>query len=67
MAQFHCLTFLTDYGPGEAFVAVCHAAASQIGSDVQITDITHLVSPGDIGGAAARRFGYGREPKWRSS
>ncbi len=53
MAQFHYPTFLTDCGPGEAFVAVCHAAASQIGSDVQITDITHLVPPGDIGRGAA--------------
>ena len=53
MAQFHCLTFLTDYGLGDAFVAVCHAVASQIAPDVQITDITHLVPPGDIRRGAA--------------
>jgi S-adenosyl-L-methionine hydrolase (adenosine-forming) len=48
MAQFHCLTFLTDYGLEDAFVAVCHAAASQVAPDVQITDITHLIPLGDI-------------------
>ena len=48
MAQFHCLTFLTDYGLEDAFVAVCHAVASQVAPDVQITDITHLIPLGDI-------------------
>ena len=48
MAQFHCLTFLTDYGLEDAFVAVCHAVASQIAPDLRITDITHLVPLGDI-------------------
>jgi S-adenosyl-L-methionine hydrolase (adenosine-forming) len=48
VAQFQCLTFLTDYGLEDAFVAVCHAVASQIAPDLQITDITHLVPHGDI-------------------
>ena len=48
MAQFHCLTFLTDYGLEDAFVAVCHAVASQIAPDLRITDITHLIPLGDI-------------------
>jgi len=48
VAQFHCLTFLTDYGLEDAFVAVCHAVASQVAPDVQITDITHLIPLGDI-------------------
>ena len=48
MAQFHCLTFLTDYGLEDAFVAVCHAVAAQIAPDLRITDITHLVPLGDI-------------------
>jgi S-adenosyl-L-methionine hydrolase (adenosine-forming) len=46
--SFHCLTFLTDYGLEDAFVAVCHAVAFQIAPEVQITDITHLVPLGDI-------------------
>jgi S-adenosylmethionine hydrolase len=48
VAQFHCLTFLTDYGLEDAFVAVCHAVAFRIAPGVQITDITHLVPLGDI-------------------
>jgi hypothetical protein len=48
VTRFHCLTFLTDYGLEDAFVAVCHAVAYQIVPDVHITDITHLVPLGDI-------------------
>ena len=48
MAPFHCLTFLTDYGLEDAFVAVCHGVAAQIAPDLQITDITHLIPLGDI-------------------
>jgi hypothetical protein len=48
VARFHCLTFLTDYGLEDAFVAVCHGVAAQIAPDLRITDITHLVPPGDI-------------------
>src|SRR6202000_1702017 len=48
VVQFHCLTFLTDYGLEDAFVAVCHAVALQVAPDLQITDITHLVPLGDV-------------------
>ncbi len=48
MARFHCLTFLTDYGLEDAFVAVCHGVAAQIAPDLPIIDITHLIPPGDI-------------------
>lgn len=37
VAPFHCLTFTTDYGLADAFVAVCHAVVSQIAPDLQIT------------------------------
>jgi hypothetical protein len=53
VAQFHCLTFLTDYGLEDAFVAVCHAVASQVAPDLQITDITHLIPLGDVRRGAA--------------
>jgi len=53
VTQFHCLTFLTDYGLEDAFVAVCHAVASQIAPDLRITDITHLIPLGDIRRGAA--------------
>jgi hypothetical protein len=48
VVQFHCLTFLTDYGLEDAFVAVCHAVARQVAPGLQITDITHLVPLGDV-------------------
>src|SRR3984957_19380589 len=48
VAPFHCLTFLTDYGLEDAFVAVCHGVACQIAPDLRIIDITHLIPPGDI-------------------
>jgi S-adenosyl-L-methionine hydrolase (adenosine-forming) len=46
--QFRCLTFLTDYGLADAFVAVCHAVAAQVAPDLRITDITHLIPLGDV-------------------
>jgi hypothetical protein len=48
VTRFHCLTFLTDYGLEDAFVAVCHGVAAQITPGLLITDITHLIPPGDI-------------------
>jgi len=48
VAPFHCLTFLTDYGLEDSFVAVCHAVAFQIAPDLRIIDITHLIPLGDI-------------------
>lgn len=53
MASYHCLTFLTDYGLEDGFVAACHGAALQIVPDARIIDITHLVPPGDIRRGAA--------------
>jgi S-adenosylmethionine hydrolase len=48
MPPFHCLTFLTDYGLEDAFVAVCHGVAARIAPELRIIDITHLIPPGDI-------------------
>lgn len=48
MAPFHCLTFMTDYGLEDGFVASCHGVACQIAPNTRIIDITHLVPPGDI-------------------
>lgn len=53
MASFHCLTFLTDYGLEDGFVAACHGVSSQIAPNARIIDITHLVPPGDIRRGAA--------------
>jgi len=48
VARFQCLTFLTDYGLEDGFAAVCHGVAAQIAPELHITDITHLIPPGDI-------------------
>jgi S-adenosylmethionine hydrolase len=53
VASFHCLTFLTDYGLEDGFVAACHGVSSQIAPNARIIDITHLVPPGDIRRGAA--------------
>ena len=53
MAPFHCLTFLTDYGLEDGFVAACHGVALRIAPETRIIDITHLVPPGDIRRGAA--------------
>jgi S-adenosyl-L-methionine hydrolase (adenosine-forming) len=53
VASFYCLTFLTDYGLEDGFVAACHGVSSQIAPNARIIDITHLVSPGDIRRGAA--------------
>ena len=48
-----CLTFLTDYGLEDGFVAACHGIAARIAPTVRIIDITHLVPPGDVRRGAA--------------
>ncbi|MGO9079178.1 MAG: S-adenosyl-l-methionine hydroxide adenosyltransferase family protein [Streptosporangiaceae bacterium] len=53
MTSFNCLTFLTDYGLEDGFVAACHGVAVRIAPAVRIIDITHLVQPGDVRRGAA--------------
>ena len=53
MASFDCLTFLTDYGLEDGFVAACHGVASRIAPGIHVIDITHLVPPGDVRRGAA--------------
>ncbi|GAA2616777.1 SAM-dependent chlorinase/fluorinase [Actinomadura fulvescens] len=48
-----CITFLTDYGLEDGFVASCHGVAARIAPDVRIIDITHLVPAGDVRRGAA--------------
>lgn len=42
------ISFTTDYGRSDAFVAACHGVALTIAPDVRIVDVTHLVPPGDL-------------------
>lgn len=53
MTSFRCLTFLTDFGLEDGFVAACHGVAAGIAPDSRIIDITHLVPPGDVRRGAA--------------
>jgi S-adenosyl-L-methionine hydrolase (adenosine-forming) len=52
-ARTSCLTFLSDFGLDDGFVAACHGVAARIAPDTRIIDITHLVPPGDIRRGAA--------------
>ena len=53
MAHFRYLSFLTDYGLEDGFVAACHGVAARIAPHATIIDVTHLVPPGDIRRGAA--------------
>jgi S-adenosylmethionine hydrolase len=50
---YHYMSFLTDYGLEDGFVAACHGAAARIAPEARIIDITHLVPPGDVRRGAA--------------
>jgi S-adenosyl-L-methionine hydrolase (adenosine-forming) len=50
---YHYLSFLTDYGLEDGFVAACHGAAARIAPEARVIDITHLVQPGDVRRGAA--------------
>jgi S-adenosylmethionine hydrolase len=50
---YNCMSFLTDYGLEDGFVAACHGAAARIAPEARIIDITHLVPPGDVRRGAA--------------
>ena len=53
MTRFRYLSFLTDYGLDDGFVAACHGVAARIAPHAAIIDVTHLVPPGDIRRGAA--------------
>ncbi|MQA83775.1 MAG: hypothetical protein GEV03_03835 [Streptosporangiales bacterium] len=48
-----CITFLTDYGLEDGFVASCHGVMVRLAPGIPIIDITHLVPPGDVRRGAA--------------
>ncbi|MBO0832684.1 MAG: SAM-dependent chlorinase/fluorinase [Actinobacteria bacterium] len=50
---YQYLSFLTDYGLEDGFVAACHGVAARIAPQARIIDITHLVQPGDVRRGAA--------------
>jgi hypothetical protein len=48
-----CLSFLTDYGLADGFVAACHGVLLRHAPGVPVVDVTHLIPPGDVRRAAA--------------
>jgi S-adenosylmethionine hydrolase len=48
VTHFRYLSFLTDYGLEDGFVAACHGVAAGIAPETGIIDVTHLIPPGDI-------------------
>src|ERR1700716_1653872 len=53
VASYDCITFLTDYGLEDGFVAACHGVAARLVPGIRLIDITHLVPPGDVRRGAA--------------
>src|SRR5271170_5609300 len=53
VASFDSISFITDYGLEDGFVAACHGVAARIAPTTRIIDITHLVQPGDVRRGAA--------------
>jgi S-adenosyl-L-methionine hydrolase (adenosine-forming) len=42
------ITFLTDYGLTDGFVAACHGVIAGIAPDARVVDVGHLVPAGDV-------------------
>jgi len=53
VTRFRYLSFLTDYGLEDGFVAACRGVAARIAPDAGIIDVTHLIPPGDVRRGAA--------------
>jgi S-adenosyl-L-methionine hydrolase (adenosine-forming) len=53
VTSFDCVSFLTDYGLEDGFVAACHGVAARIAPRARLIDITHAVPPGDVRRGAA--------------
>jgi S-adenosylmethionine hydrolase len=53
VATYRCITFLTDYGLEDGFVAACHGVVARLSPATLVIDITHLVPPGDVRRGAA--------------
>jgi S-adenosylmethionine hydrolase len=53
VTHFRYLSFLTDYGLEDGFVAACHGVSARIAPHADVIDVTHLVPPGDVRRGAA--------------
>jgi hypothetical protein len=53
VTRFRYLSFLTDYGLEDGYVAACHGVGARIAPQASVIDVTHLVPPGDVRRGAA--------------
>src|SRR4029453_6844464 len=48
MAGYDWIAFLSDYGPDDNFVGVCHGVIARVAPAVRVIDITHTIEPQDV-------------------
>ncbi|NJP31703.1 S-adenosyl-L-methionine hydrolase [Micromonospora thermarum] len=53
MAPTPWISFTTDYGLADGFVAACHGVIARLAPPARVIDVTHLVPPGDVRRGAA--------------
>ncbi|GAA1812166.1 SAM-dependent chlorinase/fluorinase [Planosporangium flavigriseum] len=53
MAGYDWISFTTDYGLSDGFVAACHGVIARITPAVRVIDVTHQVPPADVSRGAA--------------
>lgn len=47
------ISFTTDYGRADGFVAACHGVIARLAPLVRVIDVSHELRPGDVRGGAA--------------
>lgn len=53
MPEFDYISFTTDYGLSDGFVASCHGVIARLAPPVKVIDVTHQIAPGEVTRAAA--------------
>ncbi|HLU44072.1 MAG TPA: SAM-dependent chlorinase/fluorinase [Natronosporangium sp.] len=53
MAGSGWISFTTDYGLSDGFVAACHGVIARINPTARVIDVTHQIPPGEVRQAAA--------------
>lgn len=48
MPTYSSISFLTDYGLEDGFVAACHGVLARTAPEARVLDVSHLVPPGDV-------------------
>ena len=54
MPAFDYISFTTDYGLSDGFVASCHGVIARLAPPVRVIDVTHQIAPGEVTRAAGR-------------